>query len=80
MASAALLFLMSPVFLAKGHLKSCSDQDPSGIASVLAWRLPGIGEPGGLPSTGSHRVGRDCRSSSSSMTLTGKPEIYLVSV
>ena len=26
-------------------------------ASVLAWRLPGTGEPGGLPSTGSQRVG-----------------------
>ena len=26
-------------------------------ASVLAWRIPGTGEPGGLPSTGSHRVG-----------------------
>ena len=25
--------------------------------SVLAWRIPGIGEPGGLPSMGSHRVG-----------------------
>ena len=25
-------------------------------SSVLAWRIPGIGEPGGLPSTGSHRV------------------------
>ena len=28
-------------------------------SSVLAWRIPGTGEPGGLPSTGSHRVGRD---------------------
>ena len=28
-------------------------------ASVLAWRIPGIGEPGGLPSMGSHRVGHD---------------------
>ena len=28
-------------------------------SSVLAWRIPGIGEPGGLPSMGSHRVGRD---------------------
>ena len=27
--------------------------------SVLAWRVPGTGEPGGLPSTGSHRVGHD---------------------
>ena len=26
-------------------------------SSVLAWRVPGTGEPGGLPSTGSHRVG-----------------------
>ena len=25
-------------------------------ASVLAWRIPGTGEPGGLPSMGSHRV------------------------
>ena len=25
--------------------------------SVLAWRIPGMGEPGGLPSLGSHRVG-----------------------
>ena len=29
-------------------------------SSVLAWRIPGTGEPGGLPSMGSHRVGHDC--------------------
>ena len=28
-------------------------------SSVLAWRIPGTGEPGGLLSTGSHRVGHD---------------------
>ena len=28
-------------------------------SSVLAWRLPGTEEPGGLPSMGSHRVGHD---------------------
>ena len=28
-------------------------------SSILAWRIPGIGEPGGLPSLGSHRVGHD---------------------
>ena len=27
--------------------------------SVLAWRIPGTGEPGGLPSMGLHRVGHD---------------------
>ena len=29
-------------------------------SSVLAWRIPGIGEPGGLPFMGSHRIGHDC--------------------
>ena len=28
-------------------------------SSVLAWRIPGTGEPGELPSMGSHRVGHD---------------------
>ena len=26
---------------------------------VLAWRIPGMEEPGGLPSMGSHRIGHD---------------------
>ena len=28
-------------------------------SSVLAWRIPGTGEPGGLPFMGSHRVRHD---------------------
>ena len=28
-------------------------------SSTLAWRIPGTGEPGGLPSTGSRRIGHD---------------------
>ena len=28
-------------------------------SSVLAWRIPGMGESGGLPSMGSHRVGHN---------------------
>ena len=28
-------------------------------SSILAWRIPGMGESGGLPSMGSHRVGHD---------------------
>ena len=28
-------------------------------SSILAWRIPGTGEPGGLLSMGSHRVGHD---------------------
>ena len=28
-------------------------------SSVLAWRIPAMGEPGGLPTMGSHRVGHN---------------------
>ena len=28
-------------------------------SSIFAWRIPGMGEPGGLLSIGSHRVGHD---------------------
>ena len=28
-------------------------------SSTLAWRIPGMGKPAGLPSMGSHRVGHD---------------------
>ena len=38
-------------------------------SSVLAWRIPGMGEPGGLPSMASHRVGHDC----SDLAATGHP-------
>ena len=34
-------------------------KDMATHSSVLAWRIPGMGEPGGLPSVGSHRVGHD---------------------
>ena len=33
--------------------------NPLQCSSVLAWRIPGMTEPGGLPSMGSHRVGHD---------------------
>ena len=32
------------------------EQEMATHSSVLAWRIPGTGEPGGLPSMGSHRV------------------------
>ena len=35
------------------------DKEMATHSSVLAWRTPGTGEPGGLPSMGSHRVGHD---------------------
>ena len=40
--------------------RDCSIGEGNGNhSSVLAWRNPGTGEPGGLPSVGSHRVGHD---------------------
>ena len=35
------------------------EKEMAAHSSVLAWRTPGMGEPGGLPSMGSHRVGHD---------------------
>ena len=40
-------------------------------SSILAWRIPGTGEPGGLPSKGSHSRTRLKRLSSSSSTCSG---------
>ena len=36
-----------------------SEKEMATHSSVLAWRIPGTGESGGLPSMGSHRVGHD---------------------
>ena len=35
------------------------EKEKASHSSVLAWRIPGTGGPGGLPSMGSHRVGHD---------------------
>ena len=41
-------------------------------SSVVAWRIPAMGEPGGLPSMGSHRVGHDGKRLSSSSSSSGR--------
>ena len=35
------------------------EKEMATYSSVLAWRIPGTVDPGGLPSMGSHRVGHD---------------------
>ena len=40
-------------------LKKLMEKAMAPHSSTLAWRIPGTGEPGGLPSPGSHRVGCD---------------------
>ena len=37
----------------------CLEKEMATHSSVLAWRIPGTGKPGGLPSMGLHRVGHD---------------------
>ena len=39
--------------------KDALEKEMATHSSVLAWRIPGTGEPGGLPPMGSHRVGHD---------------------
>ena len=42
-----------------GEIQNIIFQSQSTHSSVPAWRIPGTGEPGGLPSKGSHRVGHN---------------------
>ena len=32
------------------------EKEMATLSSILAWKIPGMGEPGGLPSMGSHRI------------------------
>ena len=41
------------------YFVSTLEKEMATHSSVLAWRIPGTGEPHGLPSVGSHRVGHD---------------------
>ena len=41
------------------HSDDWTEKETAPHSSVLAWRIPGMGEPAGLPSVGSHRVGHD---------------------
>ena len=43
----------------KGDYVLTAEKEMATYSSVLAWRIPGTGEPGGLPSVGLHRVGHD---------------------
>ena len=41
------------------YLGIVSEKEMATHPSVLAWRIPGTGEPGGMPSMGSYRVGHN---------------------
>ena len=46
-------------------------------SSALAWRIPGMVEPGGLPSMGSHRVGHDWSDLAAAAALTDKENLFI---
>ena len=52
-------------------------------SSFLAWRIPGMGESGGLLSMGSHRIGHDCSdlaAAAAMVILLGEMSDYLKEV
>ena len=63
--SPPVIFIMPPMqikYLDTFHdVASSLEINLATHSSVLAWRIPGTGEPGELPSLGSHRVGHDWR-------------------
>ena len=50
-------YYLSSVYMS--YLGQYMEKEMATHSSILAWRIPGTEEPGGLPSTGSHRVGQD---------------------
>ena len=55
---AAVLGVTKPDTAKRLHFHAL-EKEMATHSSVLAWRIPGTGEPGGLLSMGSHRVGHD---------------------
>ena len=53
------LQLLSTVYFTFAFHFPALEKEMATHFSVLAWRIPGTGEPGGLPSMRSHRVGHD---------------------
>ena len=63
-ASVVAQLVKNPPAMQETQVRSLSGEDTlekemATHSSVLAWRIPGTGEPGGLPSMGSHRVGHN---------------------
>ena len=49
----------SRTWLKRLSMHACIGEGMANHSSILAWRIPGTEEPGGLPSMWSHRVGHD---------------------
>ena len=47
-------------------------------SSVIAWRIPGTAEPGGLLSIGSHRIGHDCSDLAAAAAVSGNILVHFL--
>ena len=61
-------------FTFRGH---SLEKEMATHSSVLAWRIPGTGEPGGLPSVGSHRVGHNWSDLAAAAAAGGKDPLFI---
>ena len=57
--SGALHITLKYLYKSRVYFAYFLEKEMATHSSVLAWRIPGMVEPGGLPSMGSHRVGHD---------------------
>ena len=53
------------------------EKEMASHSSVLVWRIPAMGEPGGLPSMGSHRVGHDLSDLAAAAAKTSSGALFL---
>ena len=56
------------------------EKEMAAHSSVLAWRIPGTGEPGGLPSVGLHRVRHDCSDLAAAADFEINIEFHMFSI
>ena len=52
------------------------EKEMASHSSVLAWRIPGMRQPGGLPSVGSHRVGHEWSDLAAAAAIRSKWKVY----
>ena len=64
-------------FLLDLAFASALEEEMATQSRILAWRIPGTGELGGLPSLGSHRVGHDCSDLAAAAAIVLPPDLVV---
>ena len=61
----------------RGGNSASLEKEMATQSRILAWRIPGTGELGGLPSLGSHRVGHDCSDLAAAAAIVLPPDLVV---